>query len=102
MAKFNYSVSLDEQGRVIKKVRLIKYNSKILAFNINKPEGQTFFSSKDEFLESVKDCDPAIFEDLTGENILSVYETQSLELPKVANALSHHIIPEKRSQLRFE
>jgi hypothetical protein len=80
-------------------VRLIKYNSKILAFNIQKPEGQTFFNSKEDFLENVKNCNPEIFEDLTGENILGIKDTKSLEFPRVANALSQHIIPEKRSQL---
>lgn len=105
MVNFNHSVILDEQGNVKKKVRLIKYNSKILAFSINKPEAQSFFNSIDDFLDTVKDCDASIFEDLTGENIFKernseVYKTNSSS--KFANALTFHVIPEKQSQIRYD
>lgn len=105
MVNFNYSVILDEQGNVKKKVRLIKYNSKILAFSINKPEVQSFFNSINEFLETVRDCDASIFEDLTGENIFKDYNStdNSTNIPiKFANALTFHVIPEKQSQIRYD
>ncbi len=101
MVNFNYSISLDEQGNVKKKVRLIKYNTKILAFSIVKPETQYFFNNTEEFLESVKDCEPEIFEDLTGENI---FNKPCLEnnFQKSANTLTLRVIPEKRSQIRID
>lgn len=105
MVNFNYSVILDEQGNVKKKVRLIKYNSKILAFSINKPEVQSFFNSVDEFLDTVRDCDASIFEDLTGENIFkdNSPEINNTNTPiNFANALTFHVIPEKRSQIRYD
>lgn len=106
MAKFNYSVSLDENGNVKKRVRLIKYNSKILAFSIEKPAMQFFFDTVDEFLETARDCDYAIFDDLTGENIFregkSVYNNFRSLTTSSANALALRIIPEKQSQLRYD
>lgn len=105
MINFNYSVSLDENGNVKKKVRLIKYNSKILAFNIAKPEVQMFFNSIEDLLDSVKDCDAGIFEDLTGENIFrhSVSFSNNFNSPmNSANALTTRVIPEKRSQIRYD
>jgi len=101
MINFNYSVSLDEKGNIQKKVRLIKYNSKILAFNISKPEKQSFFNSIEEFLDTVKDCEPEIFEDLTGEEIFNKNKDFG-RLKVSANALMQRIIPEKKSQLRFD
>lgn len=107
MANFNYSISLDEQGNIVKKVRLIKYNSKILAFNIAKPETQSFFNSIEDFLESVKDCDAGIFEDLTGENIFTgrvmIKNNNFNYTPKFsANTLIQRVIPEKSTQIRFD
>ncbi len=107
MANFNYSISLDEEGNITKKVRLIKYNSKILAFTIAKPDHQFFYDSIADFLESVKNCEPEIFEDLTGENIFgSLSPVESTENnytnSNFANTLTLRIIPEKRSQIRFD
>ena len=103
MVNFNYSVSLDEQGNVKKKVRLIKYNSKILAFSIVQPETQYFFNSPEEFLESIKDCKHEIFEDLTGENIFNNYiESKNDFKISSANTLILRVIPEKRSQIRLD
>lgn len=104
MINFNHSVSLDENGNIKKKVRLIKYNSKILAFNIAKPEVQAFFNSIEDFLEGVKDCDAGIFEDLTGENIFRhsiTFSNNNLPMNS-ANVLTTRIIPEKRSQIRYD
>ena len=101
MVNFNYSVSLDEQGNVKKKVRLIKYNTKILAFSIVKPETQYFFNNTEEFLESVKDCELEIFEDLTGENIFDKPGFKN-NFQKSANTLTLRVIPEKRSQIRID
>lgn len=101
MVNFNYSVSLDEEGNVKKKVRIIKYNTKLLAFSIIKPETQFFFNSIEEFLESVKDCEPEIFEDLTGENIFNEAGLKN-NFQKSANTLTLRVIPEKRSQIRID
>lgn len=108
MANFNYSVTLDEQGNVVKKVRLIRYNSKILAFNISKPETQSFYNNVEEFLSSVEGCDARIFDDLTGENIFEKFtkevnnQVKNEVKPGIATRLMERIIPEKQSQLRFE
>jgi hypothetical protein len=106
MANFNYSISLDENGNVKKRVRLIKYNSKILAFSIEKPSMQFFFDSVDEFLETAKGCESSIFDDLTGENIFSngnsVYSNLKSMSTSSANALALRIIPEKQSQLQYD
>jgi hypothetical protein len=108
MTNFNFSISLDEKGNVKKRVRLIKYNSKILAFNIFNPEMQSFFNSIDEFLSTVKDCDESIFEDLTGENIFpanreKVFRNSDKIYKRVsANALTFRVIPEKKSQIRID
>lgn len=106
MKNFNYSISLDNDGNIKKKVRLIKYNSKILAFAIAKPEQQFFYDSIEEFRESVKDCEPEIFDDLTGENIFGNLSYASDEISSsnsnIANTLTLRIIPEKRSQIRYD
>ena len=69
LTNFDYSVSFNEKGNIERKVRLVKFNGKILAFNITKPELRGEFNSVGDFLDVIGDCDSEIFEDLTGENI---------------------------------
>ncbi|MBS1514118.1 MAG: hypothetical protein JSS63_03740 [Bacteroidetes bacterium] len=93
MKNFNYSISLDEHGNIRKKIRLIRYNSKILAFHINDPHQQAFYDSVEDFLVSIQGCNPGIFEDLTGENIF--HYGKNIKNKVFANALTLKIIPEK-------
>jgi len=69
LTNFDYSLSFNEKGNIERKVRLVKFNGKILAFNIAKPELKSEFESVSDFLDVAGDCDSEIFEDLTGENI---------------------------------
>jgi hypothetical protein len=101
MQSFKLKISQDEKGCIKKQVRLIKYNSKILAFDIDTPEVKKEFKTKEEFLKSAVNINKEIFEDLTGDNLLGSLPFKNLTV-NFANALTFGIIPEKANQIRFD
>ena len=101
MKNFKLKISKDEKGNIKKQVRLIKYNSKILAFSMEEPELKVEFATKEDFLNSALNYSKEIFEDLTGDNIISSIPFKHLSA-SFANTLTFGVIPEKSSQIRFD